>query len=131
MSAEAPSTRGNPNPESAAVPPAPKPQDLTTVPAAEQRGLSRIGLAVVLAGFALSIADIFIVNVALSTIGNDLNASVSGLEMIVSGYGITYAIALVLCGRLGDTFGRRFMFTSGVVAFTATSALCGLAPTIE
>lgn len=92
--------------------------------------MSPVGLAVVLSGFALSIADIFIVNVALSTIGNDLSASVSSLEMIVSGYGITYAIALVLCGRLGDAFGRRLLFTSGVIAFTVTSALCGLAPTI-
>jgi MFS family permease len=92
--------------------------------------MSPLGLAVVLAGFALSIADIFIVNVALTTIDRDLHASVSGLEMIVSGYGITYAIALVLGGRLGDAFGRRRLFTWGVVAFTATSALCGFAPTI-
>ena len=119
MSSEALSTRGSHNQDSAAIPIAPEPQ-----------GMSPVGLAVVLAGFALSIADIFIVNVALTTIGNDLHASVSGLELIVSGYGITYAVALVLCGRLGDTFGRRRLFMSGVVAFTATSALCGFAPTI-
>ncbi|MFC7615512.1 MFS transporter [Actinokineospora soli] len=85
----------------------------------------------VLTGFALSIADIFIVNVALSTIGHDLDASPAGLEFVVSGYGITYAIALVLFGRLGDALGRRRLLGWGIAAFTATSALCGFAPTIE
>ncbi|GAA4411891.1 MFS transporter [Actinokineospora soli] len=94
-------------------------------------GLSGAGLAVVLTGFALSIADIFIVNVALSTIGHDLDASPAGLEFVVSGYGITYAIALVLFGRLGDALGRRRLLGWGIAAFTATSALCGFAPTIE
>ena len=92
--------------------------------------LSTAGLAVILSGFALSIADIFIVNVALTTIGRDLHASDSGLELVVSGYGITYALALVMCGRLGDAFGRRRLFILGILAFMASSALCGLAPDI-
>ncbi len=96
----------------------------------EVAGLSTAGLAVILAGFALSIADMFIVNVALTTIGNDLHASDSALELVVSGYGITYALGLVMGGRLGDAFGRRRLFVYGLVAFTATSALCGFAPHI-
>ncbi|MER7049850.1 MFS transporter [Streptomyces jumonjinensis] len=93
-------------------------------------GLSPAGLVVILAGFSLSIADIFIVNVALTSIGHDLRASESGLELVVSGYGITYALGLVMGGRLGDALGRRHLFTHGLIAFTLTSALCGFAPGI-
>ncbi|MET9550961.1 MFS transporter [Streptomyces sp. NPDC006627] len=93
-------------------------------------GLSGAGLAVILAGFALSIVDIFIVNVALNDIKKDLDASEAGLELVVSGYGIAYALFLVMGGRLGDAFGRRRLFTYGLVAFTVTSTLCGFAPGI-
>lgn len=92
--------------------------------------LHGLGLAVLLSGYALSIVDIFIVNVALTAIGDDLHASTTALGLIVSGYGIAYATALVLGGRLGDAFGRRRMFVWGVASFTAASALCGLASTV-
>src|SRR5262249_45531444 len=52
------------------------------------------------------------------------------LELVVSGYGITYALCLVVGGRLGDTFGRRRLFVYGLAGFTTASVLCGLAPTI-
>ncbi|MET7603151.1 MFS transporter [Streptomyces avermitilis] len=93
-------------------------------------GLSGAGLAVILTGFALSIADFFIVNVALATMKHDLHASDASLELVVSGYGITYALGLVMGGRLGDAFGRRRLFRDGLIAFTITSALCGFAPTV-
>jgi MFS family permease len=96
----------------------------------EAAGISTAGLVVILAGFALSIADIFIVNVALNTIRQDLHASDSALELVVSGFGITYALGLVMCGRLGDAFGRRRLFALGILGFTVTSALCGFAPDI-
>lgn len=93
-------------------------------------GLSTTGLVVVLTGFALSIVDFFIVNVALTTIGHDLNGSETALELVVSGYGIAYALGLVLGGRLGDAYGRRRLFVWGLIAFTLSSALCGVAPTV-
>jgi MFS family permease len=82
----------------------------------------------VLMGAALSILDFFIVNVALSTIEHDLNADAATLELIVAGYGTPYAVLLVLGGRLGDAFGRRRLFLTGVAAFAVTSLACGLAP---
>ncbi|MGB3439861.1 MAG: MFS transporter [Actinophytocola sp.] len=94
-------------------------------------GLSGIGLMVVLTGYVLSIVDASIVNVALISISDDLHGSPAALELVVSGYGLTYALGLVLGGRLGDAFGRRRLYAYGLAAFTATSALCGLAPTIE
>jgi len=98
-------------------------------PAVEHRQLALPALLVVLTGAFLAMTDFFIVNVALADIGRDLHASTAGLELVVSGYGATYAALLVLGGRLGDAFGRRRMFVVGLVAFTVTSLLCGLAPT--
>ncbi|MGO4423434.1 MFS transporter [Streptomyces sp. MCAF7] len=100
-----------------------------TEPAAA--GLSGIALVVVLTGYALSIVDASIVNVALTSISDDLHGGPAALELVVSGYGLTYALGLVLGGRLGDAFGRRRLYAYGLAAFTVTSALCGLAPTIE
>lgn len=94
-------------------------------------GLSGIALIVVLTGYILSIVDASIVNVALNSISDDLHGGPAALELVVSGYGLTYALGLVLGGRLGDAFGRRRLYAYGLAAFTATSALCGLAPTIE
>ncbi|WP_055532545.1 MFS transporter [Streptomyces graminilatus] len=100
----------------------------TTDPGAA--GLGGVALVVVLAGYILSIVDNSIVNVALSSISDDLHGGAAALELVVSGYGLTYALGLVLGGRLGDSFGRRRLYACGLGAFTLTSALCGLAPTI-
>lgn len=97
----------------------------------EASGLGGIALVVVLTGYALSIVDASIVNVALVSISNDLHSGPAALELVVSGYVLTYALGLVLGGRLGDAFGRRRLYAYGLAAFTVTSALCGLAPTIE
>ncbi|MCZ7415685.1 MFS transporter [Streptomyces sp. WMMC897] len=106
------------------------PQPASTPSADTAPGLT-IALVVVLTGYALSIVDASIVNVALSSINDDLHGGPAALELVVSGYGLTFALGLVLGGRLGDAFGRRRLYAYGLAAFTATSALCGLAPTIE
>ncbi len=90
--------------------------------------LGGLGLFTVLLGAALPLIDFFIVNVALPTIEHDLNAGPSLLELIVAGYGLSYAVLLVLGGRLGDQFGRRRLFLIGMAAFGLTSLACGLAP---
>ncbi|MEU7058611.1 MFS transporter [Streptomyces sp. NPDC046197] len=90
--------------------------------------LSGPGLFTVLLAAALPLIDFFIVNVALPTIGKDLNAGEAVLELVVAGYGVAYAVLLVLGGRLGDLFGRRRLFLGGMAAFGLTSLACGLAP---
>lgn len=90
--------------------------------------LTALGLFTVLLGAALPLIDFFIVNVALPTIDRDLASGPALLELVVAGYGVAYAVLLVLGGRLGDTFGRRRLFLAGMAAFGLTSLACGLAP---
>jgi EmrB/QacA subfamily drug resistance transporter len=87
-------------------------------------------LPVLLLGNFLAVLDFFVVNVALPSIGTSFGASSSGLELVVAGYGVGYACTLIAGGRLGDLYGRRRLFVLGVAAFTVTSALCGVAPTM-
>lgn len=105
----------------AASGPTPQRHPATTV-------LTPLGLLTVLLGAALPMIDFFIVNVALPTIDHDLHAGPAMLEMVVAGYGVAYAMLLVLGGRLGDMIGRRRLFLWGLVAFGLTSLACGLAP---
>jgi MFS family permease len=104
-----------------AAPPTPTPDAV--------RGISTPALLLVLVGVFLVMADFFIVNVALADIGTRLHASPATLELVVAGYGVTYALLLVSGGRLGDALGRKRLFIAGMAAFTVTSLLCGLAPT--
>ncbi|MET9252624.1 MFS transporter [Streptomyces sp. NPDC003717] len=102
----------------------------TTAPATSPSSpaLGALGLFTVLLAAALPLVDFFIVNVALPSIDSDLHASEAVLELVVAGYGVAYAVLLVLGGRLGDLFGRRRLFLAGMAAFGLTSLACGLAP---
>ena len=75
------------------------------------------------------VIDVSIVNVALSTIQEDLHFSEANLQWILSAYTLAFGGLLLLGGRLGDLFGRRRMFLTGLVVFAAGSALCGFAQT--
>ena len=72
--------------------------------------------------------DNTVVNVALPSIQEDLGTSISGLEWIVNGYTLSFAVLLAVGGRMGDIFGRRRMFVVGVIIFTFASATAGFAP---
>ncbi|MGP3947546.1 MFS transporter [Streptomyces sp. 7N604] len=90
--------------------------------------LSPLGLITILLGASLPLIDFFIVNVALPSIDRELSAGPALLELVVAGYGVAYAVLLVVGGRLGDMFGRRRLFLAGMAAFGLTSLACGLAP---
>ena len=87
-------------------------------------------LAVLLAGQFMALLDVTIVNVAMPTIGRTLHASGAELQLVVSGYTVSYAMLLITGARLGDLRGRRTLFLLGVAVFTLASALCGFAPSI-
>jgi MFS family permease len=86
-------------------------------------------LAIVLIGQFMAVLDASIVNVAAPSIHASLRASGAGLQLVVAGYTITYAVLLVTGARLGDIVGHRRMFMAGLVAFTLASLGCGLATT--
>ena len=69
--------------------------------------------------------DVNIVNVAVPAIHASLHASGSGLQLIVVGYTIAYAVLLVTGARLGDILGHRRMYLVGVGLFTLASLGCG------
>src|SRR5881392_1253917 len=75
------------------------------------------------------VLDATIVNVALPSIRQDLNFSQTSLAWVVNAYLLTYGGFLLLGGRLGDLFGHRRLFLSGITLFTAASLVCGLSTT--
>jgi EmrB/QacA subfamily drug resistance transporter len=106
--------------------PAPAPADGLL---ARIRNSHWLPLPVLLTGTCLIVLDFFIVNVAMPSMQRDLHAGASTIEWVVAGYGLTFAVFLLAAGRLGDRFGRRRMFSTGIGLFTAASLACGPAPT--
>ncbi|GGQ53616.1 MFS transporter [Streptomyces asoensis] len=81
------------------------------------------------AGF-MSLLDVTIVAVALPTVQRELHASAAEVQWVVSGYALTFALALVTAGRLGDALDRRRIFLLALSCFVVFSAACGAAPDI-
>jgi EmrB/QacA subfamily drug resistance transporter len=84
-------------------------------------------LALLCGAFFMVLLDGTIVLVALPSIGADLGFSEQGLQWVLSAYALTFGGLLLLGGRAADLLGRRRLFMTGVVFFTAASLLCGLA----
>ena len=84
-------------------------------------------LAVVVAAQFMVVLDVAIVNVALPSIKTDLNFSQESLQWVITAYAIFFGGALLLGGRLADLLGRRRLFVAGLVLFTISSLLDGLA----
>lgn len=94
---------------------------------------SRRGRMVVFAavlGSGIAFLDGSVVNSALPHIRRTFDSSLAGQQWVVTGYLLTLGSLLVLGGSLGDLFGRRKMFVYGLVGFSVTSMMCGLAPSI-
>jgi len=84
-------------------------------------------LAIVVSAQFMFGVDAFIVNVAIPTIAAELHASSAQIEAVIAIYLIAYATLVVTGGRLGDIYGTRNVFITGVAGFTVTSLWCGLA----
>jgi EmrB/QacA subfamily drug resistance transporter len=82
-------------------------------------------------GSGIAFLDSTVVNVALPTIADDLDAGVAGLQWTVDAYLVTLTALLLLGGSVGDRYGRKRGFLAGLAVFVAASAACGAAPNIE
>ncbi|WP_316358229.1 DHA2 family efflux MFS transporter permease subunit [Devosia sp.] len=90
-----------------------------------------LALFILLIANFMNLIDVTIVNVALPSMREGLGATDSQIEWVIAAYILAFALGLLPFGRLGDILGRTNLFLWGVAAFTAASALCGLAPNIE
>ncbi len=88
------------------------------------------GLVLVAMIFAVGMTfiDMTIVSIAIPDIQKDLQLSETGVQWVVNGYLLALATALMLGGRIADTFGKRRIVTIGIITFAGASALCGLTP---
>ncbi|OEJ22337.1 MFS transporter [Streptomyces subrutilus] len=88
-----------------------------------------VALAVVLLAAFLDNVDATIVTVALPAIQQDLHADFATAQWTLAGYALAFAVFLITGGRLGDIYGRKRLFITGVLGFTLASTVCGLATT--
>ena len=86
-------------------------------------------LVVVCLAMFMNALDSSIVNVALPAIQRDLHFGASGLTWVVTAFLISFGSFLLMAGRLGDLIGRRKVFLTGIVVFTVSSMMCGIAQT--
>jgi len=86
----------------------------------------RLTLAVACTAQVMMVLDVMIVSVALPSLQHELHLSPAGLEWVVSAYALALATLIPMGGALGDHFGRKRTFTSGVVLFTLASVGCAL-----
>ena len=98
---------------------------------AGRRGERRrwLAVAVLCLGQLMMVLDATIVNVALPSIQRELHFTQGNLTWVINGYLVTFGGFLLLAGRVGDLVGRKKVFLTGLVMFTAASMLCGVAQT--
>jgi EmrB/QacA subfamily drug resistance transporter len=96
---------------------------------ADSRQVDRrwLALAVIVAAQFMVVLDVAIVNVALPSIKTDLHFSQESLQWVITAYSIFFGGVLLLGGRMADLLGRRRLFVAGIIIFSVSSLLNGLA----
>jgi len=103
------------------------PEIVTEAAVGEKDRRRWIALAVIVAAQFMVVLDVAIVNVALPSIKTDLHFSQESLQWVITAYSIFFGGVLLLGGRLADLLGRRRLFIAGLLLFTISSLLDGLA----
>src|SRR5690606_1067484 len=104
--------------------------ELGTKPMSTQRN-PWLALSALVVGFFMILLDVTIVAVANPAILDSLHADISQVIWVTSAYLLTYAVPLLVTGRLGDRFGPKNIYLIGLAVFTLASLWCGLSGTIE
>ncbi|CAA9440612.1 MAG: Uncharacterized MFS-type transporter [uncultured Pseudonocardia sp.] len=102
----------------------------TVPPRPEPARRRRLGALFVMVAIAMDVLDTTIVVVALPAIEADLGVGGSALQWIAASYTLTFALTLVLAGRIGDLLGSKRMILVGMAGFVVASAVCAFAPTL-
>jgi EmrB/QacA subfamily drug resistance transporter len=90
----------------------------------------KVVLAATILGSAMAFIDGTVVNIAIPVLQRELGASVSGAQWVMEAYSLVLAALILVGGSLGDRYGRRRVFVTGVALFTVASVVCGLAPNL-
>jgi EmrB/QacA subfamily drug resistance transporter len=85
-------------------------------------------LVATIIGSSMTFVDGTVVNIALPTIGRDLNAGLAAQQWVMLSYSLAVASLYIVSGALGDRYGRWSLFVAGVAGFAIASALAGVAP---
>src|SRR5258705_8571094 len=107
-----------------------------TLPRGEEAVAPRISQkiavgTVFVAAMFMSILDATIVNVALPTIGRDFGVSATAVDGIAIAFLVSLAVTIPASGWLGDRYGGKRVLLAAIALFTAASALCGLASSLD
>src|SRR2546426_4013076 len=88
---------------------------------------NRWTLVATILGSSLTFIDATVVNVALPALQADLHATITDVQWVIEAYALFLGALILVGGSMGDQFGRKRVFLSGVVVFTVASVACGIA----
>src|SRR5438309_6764093 len=88
---------------------------------------SRWTLVATILGSSLTFIDATVVNVALPALQADLHATITDVQWVIEAYALFLGALILVGGSMGDQFGRKRVFISGVISFTAASVWCAIA----
>jgi EmrB/QacA subfamily drug resistance transporter len=97
----------------------------------DERRRQRFTIIATILGSTIVFLDATVVNVALPAISDDLNAGLADQQWVVEAYALATVSLILVGGALGDQFGRRRIFTIGLIGFGITSILCAVSPSTE
>ncbi|MFI5035935.1 MAG: MFS transporter [Acidimicrobiales bacterium] len=89
---------------------------------------SQAGLTALLAILFLTFLDNTVISAVLANVQSELHSGVTQLQWVVGGYALAFASLMLMCGALGDAYGRRKVMVIGVAVFCAGSIICAVAP---
>jgi MFS family permease len=102
----------------------------STSSAPREKSARRYLLAATILGSSMAFIDGTVVNVALPALQAAFHATAVEVQWVIESYALFLAALLLVGGSLGDHFGRRLIYSTGVVLFTLASIWCGLAPNV-